>query len=160
MPHPRRMTRRDALAVGVKTVVGAAAGALVPPVRPAGATPAAMAAAVLAFTGGASARPGKVKLTLPPLVDNGNAVALHVSVASPMLPEDHVRRIAVFNEKNPQPHVATFHLGPRAGRAEVATRIRLADSQRVVALAELSDGTYWSDGADVVVTLAACLESS
>ena len=154
------MTRRDALAVGAKTAAGVAAGALVPPVRPAGATPAAMAAAVLAFTGGATARPGKVKLTLPPLVDNGNAVALHVVVASPMLPEDHVRRIAVFNEKNPQPHVATFHLGPRAGRAEVATRIRLADSQRVVALAELSDGTYWSDGADVVVTLAACLESS
>ena len=77
-----------------------------------------------------------------------------------MLPEDHVRRIAVFNEKNPQPHVATFHLGPRAGRAEVATRIRLADSQRVVAVAEMSDGTYWSDSADVVVTLAACLEGS
>ena len=111
-----------------------------------------------AFTGGAPARPGRVKLAVPPLVDNGNAVALGVSVSSPMLPGDHVRRIAVFNEKNPQPHVATFHLGPRAGRAEVATRMRLADSQRVVALAELSDGTYWSDSADVIVTLAACLE--
>ena len=117
-----------------------------------------MAAAMLAFTGGAPARPGRVALTVPPLVDNGNAVALHVAVAGPMLPGEHVRRIGVFNEKNPQPHVATFHLGPRSGRAEVSTRIRLADSQRVVALAELSDGTYWSGSADVIVTLAACLE--
>lgn len=160
MPEARRITRRDVLAAGATATAGAAAGVLIPPVRPARATPAAMSAAMLAFTGGATARPGRVKLTLPPLVDNGNAVALHVRVDSPMLPEDHVRRVAVFNEKNPQPHVATFHLGPRAGRAEVATRIRLADSQRVVGLAELSDGTYWSDGADVVVTLAACLETS
>lgn len=143
--------RRAVLAAGVGL---AAAGRA----RPARATPAAMEEAMRAFTGGAPARPGRVKLAVPPLVDNGNAVALGVSVSSPMLPGDHVRRIAVFNEKNPQPHVATFHLGPRAGRAEVATRMRLADSQRVVALAELSDGTYWSDSADVIVTLAACLE--
>ena len=145
-----RLTRRGALAAAV-------ALAAVRP-QPARATPAAMAEAVQAFTGGAEARSGRVRLTVPPLVDNGNTVALAVSVDSPMLPGDHVRRIAVFNEKNPQPHVATFHLGPRAGRAEIATRMRLADSQRVVALAEMSDGTYWSDSADVIVTLAACLE--
>ena len=145
-------TRRAALAAGAGLAVAAS-------IRPARATPAAMAEAMRAFTGGATARPGRVRLTVPPLVDNGNAVALDVSVDSPMLPDDHVRRIAVFNEKNPQPYVATFHLGPRAGRAEIETRVRLADSQRVVALAEMSDGTYWSDGADVIVTLAACLES-
>ena len=145
-----RLTRRGALA---------AAGALaaVRP-QPARATPAARTEAMQAFTGGVQARPGRIKLTVPPLVDNGNVVSLAVAVDSPMLPGDHVRRIAVFNEKNPQPHVATFHFGPRAGRAEIATRVRLADSQRVVALAEMSDGSYWSDSADVIVTLAACLE--
>ena len=71
---------------------------------------------------------------------------------------DHVSAIHIFNEKNPQPYVAAFHLGPRAGRASVSTRIRLADSQEVVAIARLSDGRFWSDGADVIVTLAACTE--
>jgi sulfur-oxidizing protein SoxY len=108
--------------------------------------------------GAAAVRPGKVKLDLPPLIENGNAVPLTVSVASPMTDADHVRVVHVFTEKNPQPNVASFHLGPRAGRARVATRIRLADSQTVVAICELSDGTFWSDSAEIVVTLAACLE--
>ena len=75
-----------------------------------------------------------------------------------MTAADHVKAIAIFNEKNPQPHVAVFHLGPRAGKASVATRIRLADSQKVVAIAEMSDGSCWSDTQDVIVTIAACLE--
>ena len=150
MTEVSRLTRRGALAAAV------ALTAVRP--KPARATPAAMVEAMRDFTGGAQARPGRVRLTVPPLVDNGNVVSLAVSVDSPMLPSDHVRRIAVFNEKNPQPHVATFHFGPRAGRADVATRVRLADSQRVTAVAEMSDGSFWSDSADVIVTLAACLE--
>jgi sulfur-oxidizing protein SoxY len=75
-----------------------------------------------------------------------------------MTAEDHVKTIAIFNQKNPQPNVATFHLGPRCGRASVSTRIRLADSQTVTAIAQMSDGSFWSDSADVVVTLAACVE--
>jgi sulfur-oxidizing protein SoxY len=101
---------------------------------------------------------GRVSVDVPPLVENGNTVPLTVSVDSPMTAADHVRTIHVFTEKNPQPEVVAFHLGPRAGRARVATRIRLADTQTVVALAELSDGSFWSARADVVVTLAACLE--
>jgi sulfur-oxidizing protein SoxY len=101
---------------------------------------------------------GRVKVDIPPLVENGNTVPLTVSVDSPMTEADHVKAIHVFTEKNPQPEVAAFHLGPRAGRARVATRIRLADTQTVVAIAELSDGSFWSARADVVVTLAACLE--
>ena len=76
-----------------------------------------------------------MKLDLPPLIENGNAVPLTVDVESPMTAADHVRAIHVFTEKNPQPNVASFHLGPRAGRASVATRIRLADTQTVVAIA-------------------------
>ena len=69
-----------------------------------------------------------------------------------------MRRIGIFNERNPQPQVITVQLGPRSGRAQFATRIRLATSQRILAVAEMSDGTCWSAGADVIVTLAACVE--
>lgn len=117
-----------------------------------------MAAEVARFAGGAVVRAGRVRIDVPELVDNGNSVPIEVEVDAAVNADSHVRRIAVFNEKNPQPNVAVFHLGPRAGRARVGTRIRLADSQRIVAVAELSDGSFWSAAADVVVALAACLE--
>jgi len=122
------------------------------------ARPGQMEEAMRKVTGPAPVRPGKVKLDLPPLVENGNAVALTVSVESPMTAEDHVRAIHVFNEKNPQPNIASFVLGPRAGRATVSTRVRLADSQVVTAIAQMSDGSFWSAQASVIVTLAACTE--
>jgi sulfur-oxidizing protein SoxY len=108
--------------------------------------------------GDARVRRGRVKLTLPPLIDNGNSVPLSVSVESPMTEADHVATIHVLTEKNPLPDVVSVHLGPRAGRANVATRVRLADTQTVTAIAQMSDGSFWSDGAEVVVTLSACLE--
>ena len=126
--------------------------------RPAEATPASLASAIRTVTGGAAVKTGKVKLDVPPLVENGNTVPMTVSVASPMAPEDFVRSIHVFNEKNPQPNIGNFHLGPHSGRAQVSTRIRLADSQNVVAIAKLSDGSFWSVSVEVVVTLAACTE--
>ena len=122
------------------------------------ARPGQMEEAMRKVTGPAPVRPGKVKLDLPPLVENGNAVALTVSVESPMTAEDHVRAIHVFNEKNPQPNIASFVLGPRAGRATVSTRVRLADTQVVTAIAQMSDGSFWSAQASVIVTLAACTE--
>jgi sulfur-oxidizing protein SoxY len=110
------------------------------------------------LVGAAQINTGKVKLGLPPLVENGHLVPLTVSVESPMTAAAHVKAIHVFAEKNPLPEVVSFHLGARAGRARVATRIRLADTQTVVAIAELSDGSFWSDRTHVIVTLAACLE--
>ena len=127
-------------------------------VRPVDAAPPATQDAIRAVVGTAPVTRGRVKLELPPLSENGNAVPLAVSVESPMTAADHVKAIHVFTEKNPQPDVVSFHLGPRAGRASVATRIRLADTQTVVAISELSDGSFWSAEAAVVVTLAACLE--
>ena len=124
----------------------------------AGATAAGMDAAIRELIGEAMLEPGKVKLELPSIVENGNTVPLTVSVDSPMTEADHVESIHIFNQKNPQPYIAAFHLGPRAGKAQVSTRIRLADSQRVVAIARLNDGGFWSDSADVIVTLAACTE--
>jgi sulfur-oxidizing protein SoxY len=148
-------TRRDFLGLaGGAAVLGAVPVAL----RPAEATPATMAAAIRNVVGEAAVRPGKVKLDVPPLVENGNTVPMTVSVASPMTSDDHVKSIHVFNEKNPQPNIGNFYLGPNCGRAQVSTRIRLADSQKIVAIAKLSDGSFWSATADVVVTLAACTE--
>jgi sulfur-oxidizing protein SoxY len=122
------------------------------------ATPAEMQAAMRKVIGSATVRPGKVKLEIPPLIDNGNTVPLTVSVDSPMTAAEHVKAIHVFTEKNPQPNVLSVRLGPRAGRASVSTRVRLADTQTVHAVAELSDGSFWSGTAEVVVTLSACLE--
>src|SRR5215468_6879690 len=127
-------------------------------VRPAEATPAMLSAAIRNVVGEAPLHIGKVKLDIPPLVENGNTVPMMVSVASPMTQADYVKSIHVFNEKNPQPNIGNFHLGPWAGRAQVSTRIRLADSQKVVAIARLSDDSFWQVAADVVVTLAACTE--
>jgi sulfur-oxidizing protein SoxY len=139
---------------------GAAMSGAIPIVtlRPAAATPETLAGAIRNVVGAAVVRTGKVKMDVPPLVENGNTVPLTVSVSNPMTSSDYVKSIHVFNEKNPQPNVGNFYLGPRAGRAQVSTRIRLADSQKIVAIARLSDDSFWSVTADVVVTLAACTE--
>ena len=108
--------------------------------------------------GEATPRKGRVHLDIPPLVENGNAAPVTLTVESPMTAADHVKAIALFNEKNPQPNVAVFHLGPRAGRARIETRMRLATSQTVTAIAAMSDGSFWIDQAQVIVTLAACIE--
>lgn len=124
------------------------------------ATPDSMAEAIRKVVGDAAVSEGRVTLDVPPLVENGNTVPLVVTVDSPMTVADHVKAIHVFNEKNPQPHVFDARLSPRNGKAVVGTRIKLGDSQRIVAIAETSDGRFWSAGADVIVTLAACLEES
>ena len=114
--------------------------------------------AIAAFTGGRTARDGRVTLDISPLVENGNAVPVSVTVQSPMTAAEHVQRIAIFTRDNPQSDVAVFHLGPRNGRAQVATRMRLATSQPIVALAQMNDGSVWQQRVEVIVTLAACIE--
>jgi sulfur-oxidizing protein SoxY len=119
---------------------------------------AAFQEALRRVVGDAQVRRRRVKLQLPPLIDNGNSVPLSVTVESPMTEADHVKAIHVLTEKNPLPDVVSVALGPRAGRASLATRVRLADTQTVTAIAQMSDGSFWSDSAEVVVTLSACLE--
>lgn len=146
-------TRRRVLAGGASLGFVALAR-----LEPAAATPASMQAAIRRMLGDASVHEGRVRLEVPPLVENGNTVPLEVSVDSPMTADDYVKAIHVFNEKNPQPNVISVKLGTRAGRARFTTRFRLADTQTVVAIAELSDGSFWSARVDVIVTLAACVE--
>jgi sulfur-oxidizing protein SoxY len=112
------------------------------------------------LTGGAAVKPGRVTVDTPRLADNGHSVPLDVSVESPMTAADYVRSITLLSERNPRPLMATFHLDPAAGRAHVATRVRLNGSQRVLALAQLSDGSWWSGDAEVEVTESACLDAS
>jgi len=115
---------------------------------------------VRALTNGAPVRKGKVTLVLPQLADNGNSVPIRITVDSPMTAADHVKSIHLYSERNPVPNMANFYLGPRAGKAEIDSRVRLAGSQRVTAVAKLSDGSFWYDAAPIVVTLSACLDES
>ena len=150
-------TRREFLVATAAALVPATVEAQIDPNQAAN-RKAAFQAALRNIVGDSQLRRGRVKLELPPLIDNGNSVPLSVAVESPMTATDHVVAIHVLTEKNPLPDVVSVHLGPRAGRAGISTRVRLADTQTVVAIAELSDGTFWSDSAEVVVTLSACLE--
>ena len=145
------ITRRQVVWAGA----GLAASTLV---RPAAAQTDELAAAVSAYAAGQRVTEGKVKIDIAELVDNGNVVPISVSVNSPMTAASHVKAIAVFNEKNPQREVVKFDLGPRYGKAEVSTRIRLATTQKLVAVAQMNDGTFWSHTVDVIVTIAACIE--
>ena len=149
------LTRRGALAGA------AASGAsllVLRSVQPASATPEAMRAVIRTLVGDAPLRKGRVQLDLPPLVENGNTVPMTVTVESPMTARDHVTAIHVLNEKNPQPYVLTVHMNHRAGKPHFATRIKLGDTQRVIAIARMSDGSFWSGEQEVIVTIAACLE--
>ncbi len=115
---------------------------------------------VRSVTDGARVRKGKVTLVLPQLADNGNSVPIRITVDSPMTEADHVKSIHLYSERNPVRNMANFYLGPRAGKAEINSRVRLAGSQSVIAVAKLSDGSFWYDAAPIVVTLSACLDES
>jgi sulfur-oxidizing protein SoxY len=149
-------TRRTFLTLAGSTAVAGTVPVIT--LRPSEATPAMLASAIRNVVGEAPVRTGKVKLDIPPLVENGNTVPMTVRVESPMTATEYVRSIHVFNEKNPQPNIGNFYIGPSAGRAQISTRIRLADTQKVVAIARLSDDSFWSASVDIVVTLAACTE--
>lgn len=138
-------------------VVGATAAIVTLVAAPALATPEAMAEAIRAAFGDTPIQDGKVTVTLPDITENGNSVPLAIEVDCAMTEDDHVTSIHVFSEMNPLPDVARYYLNARSGRARVSTRIRLADSQSIVAIATMSDGTLWRGSAKTIVTLAACV---
>ena len=141
------ITRRNFLVLAC----GAASGGAL-------ASPADVQDAIRKLTGGAQLSPGKVRLEVPALIENGNSVVLSVLVDSPMTAAEHVKAIHVFAPQNPLPNVVSVYLGPRSGRARFATRVRVADSQTLLAVAQFSDGSFWSDSVEVIVTLPACAE--
>jgi sulfur-oxidizing protein SoxY len=119
-----------------------------------------MVPAIRDLTKGRSVRNGRVTIDIPRIADNGNTIPCKVTVDSPMTAEDHVKVLHFFSERNPRPVMARFHLGPRAGRAELSTRVRLGGTQRFVVVAEMGDGSFWSGIAEVLVTISACIDGT
>lgn len=114
--------------------------------------------AIEKIIGANSVRDGRVNLVIPPLVESGNLVVIKLSIESPMTANNYVKAVHVISEANPFPNIFTAYFTPRSGRAELTTRVRLADSQRVWAIAQMSDGSFWRGYADTLVTLSACTE--
>lgn len=151
-PEPA-LSRREVMAAG------AAGLALVTlPAFAQAAAPAALAELIARITEGVVPERGRISFDIPQLVENGNSVDVAILVESPMTEADHVRWIHVIAEKNPFPDVARFHLTPRSGRADIRATLRLATSQKVAAIAALSNGGYLIADADIVVTLSACID--
>lgn len=152
------MPTRRQIIIGAGAISAGVAGGLAMKPRGASATPEMRDRSLEELTKGAPVKDDRVTLTIPALAENGLSVYTTVAVESPMTQADHVRAIHILSEKNPIAHLLTWHLGPRAGMAKVSTNIRLAASQQVTALAEMSDGTFWRDRKNVVVTIAACID--
>lgn len=112
------------------------------------------------ITRGAGLQRKNVTLSAPILADNGTLVPVTVDVTSPMTEQDHVSHIYLLSSRNPVMQVAAFSLGPWSGRAEISTRVRLAGSQQLLALARLSDGQFRYAAAEVIVTESACVDAS
>ena len=145
--------RRVLKATGVGLLAVAGSGLLS---RTAQATPETAAKKLSELTGGAAVKQGKVTVKLPEIAENGRTVPMTVSVDSPMTAKDYVKTIHVVSEGNPNPEVISFNLNPGAGKAEVATRIRLGKTQNVVARAIMSDGSVYEGKRQVKVTIGGC----
>jgi sulfur-oxidizing protein SoxY len=143
-------------------LIAAAAGALATQVRVASAVPTipVLQGLVEKITGGVALQDGRVTLDVPQLSDNGHSVPLKITVDSPMNERDYVRTIHVLSEKNPRPVIATYHLSPRSGRAEIVTRVRLNGEQRLLVIADMADGSFHAASASVIVTETACLDAT
>jgi len=151
--HPPNLSRR--LYLSALGVLGLSSS--LTPLSALGTKPEAMEA-IAKIVGSNTLKDGRVKLVIPPLVESGNLVVLKVAIQSPMTNVDYVKAIHIISEANPSPNIFTAYFTPYSGRAELTTRVRLADSQRVWAIAQMSDGSYWQDYADTLVTLSACTE--
>ena len=147
------MKRRDFVVAGGALAAGMALGARAQEVQD-------ITPLIAKVTGGRTVEQGGIEIEIPRLAENGNSVPLRMRVKSPMTPEDHVKAFHVFAERNPRPHVATFHLGPASGRAEVTTRVRLAGTQKLTVIAAMTGDRFRMVQSEVLVTAAACLDES
>ena len=148
-----KFSRRETLALGGGALALALTGGL---------TTAALAkedlaaAAIKEFTGGKTPAAGKISLSTPEIAENGNTVPVGFSVDSPMTKDSYVKDVLILADGNPRPGVATFHFTPMSGKAEASTRIRLAKTQNIIAVAKMSDGSLYMDKKAVKVTIGGC----
>ena len=97
-----------------------------------------------------------ISLDLPQIAENGNTVPLGIAIESPMTDEDYVKAVHIFADGNPRPDVASFHFTPANGVAQASTRMRLAKTQNVITVAEMSDGKAYITQAEIKVTIGGC----
>lgn len=142
----RSFAAAGAVLITTSSLFGSAARAGLPEVE----------AAIAAIIGDASSEEGRISLDLPEIAENGNAVPLTVKVESPMTEDDYVKSVHIFAEGNPQPDVARLRFTPRSGEAVASTRIRLAKTQKIHAVAEMSDGSIFTASREVKVTIGGC----
>jgi len=148
------MERRDFLAAAGSGVIALMATAMVPGI--AFAKPEDAAKAISEYTGGKAVQEGKVSLKLPQIAENGNTVPVTVMVDSPQTADNYVKKIHIVSEGNPTPFIASFNLSPMSGKADVSARMRMARTQNVVAVAEMSDGTFFAAKKQIKVTIGGC----
>jgi sulfur-oxidizing protein SoxY len=147
------LNRRQALALSAAAVAFAAAGFRS---TPAGATPDETAKRITEFAGGKEPGTGKITLTAPEIAENGNTVPISVKVESAMSGDDMVKSVLILADGNPNPDVATFNFTALSGVAEATTRMRLAKTQTVYAVAMMADGSTFVDKKEVKVTIGGC----
>jgi sulfur-oxidizing protein SoxY len=145
------VSRRDILAMAG---VGAVAITLVP--FPVAATPRAVVTAIEKVIGSAAPKDGRISIILPEIAENGGVVPLKINVDSPMNQQDFVKSVHIFADGNPLPEVANYHLSPHNGKAEFSLRIRLAKTQKIIAVAEMNDGQVFIARREIKVTLGGC----
>ncbi len=148
-----KMNRRNVLGLSAGAIAVAIAGLRS---GPAAASADDVMSAIKSFAGGAEPQSGMLTLKAPEIAENGNTVPISVSVDSPMTDADHVESVAVFAEGNPNPEVVTFNFTPMSGEASATTRMRLAKTQNVVAVAKTSTGKVYLDRREVKVTIGGC----
>jgi sulfur-oxidizing protein SoxY len=145
-------TRRNVLGLGT----GAVAAMIGLRSTPASASAEDTMARIKDFAGGAEPVQGALALTAPDIAENGNTVPISIKVDSPMTADDYVQSVAIYAEGNPNPEVVTFHFTPMSGEATATTRMRLAKTQNVVAVAKTSTGAVYMDKKEVKVTIGGC----
>jgi len=147
-----QLNRRQVMAASAGALAAAAMGATISPALAANDS----ADLIKKFTGGKAATEGKVKLDLPEIAENGNTVPMTVSVDSPMSEQSYVTEVLVVGDGNPNGGMATFHFSPLSGAAEANTRIRLAATQNITAVAKMNDGSFFTASKQVKVTIGGC----
>ncbi len=147
------VTRRQALGLSAGAMAFVAFG---PVMKSALADEAATEKSLMDFTGGKKPQAGKITLKAPEIAENGNTVPVTVSVDSEMTESSYVESVVLMAEGNPNPAVATFHFSPMSGEARATTRMRLAKTQNVIAVAKMSDGSVYMDKKQVKVTIGGC----
>ncbi|KUL95720.1 sulfur oxidation protein SoxY [Bosea sp. WAO] len=145
------LTRRSTITAGAAAAFASLLGS-----RLAFADEKAVAAEIKKLYGDKAMAEGKIKLDVPEIAENGLVVPVNVEIDSPMTEADYVKAVHIYADGNPQPGIVTYHFTPACGKASAATRMRLAQTQNIVCVAEMSNGTLHMAKANIKVTIGGC----